>query len=154
MNATQQMALMMKQNPISCIFQPDEHKGGLFLGNILAAEDPKIRDQYKIGAVLSICKGYQNIKLPETTKHLGFDLEDEASENLMPSFDQGITFIHTNLEKTNVLVHCMQGISRSASFIIAYLIKYKDYTVANGLRYCQKKRKIVNPNEGFVKQLL
>ena len=73
------MAVILKSNPISCIIQANQEKGALFLGNFFAASDSKIRKQYEIKAILSICKGFQAIKLPEDVNHLGFDLDDEVS---------------------------------------------------------------------------
>ena len=38
-------------------------------------------------------------------------------------FDHCIEFIDYNIKKGNVLVHCMMGISRSSTIVIAYLMK-------------------------------
>lgn len=44
--------------------------------------------------------------------------------------------------------------SRSATIVISYLLhKYPGYTVEKALKFVRSKRPIVNPNEGFLKQL-
>ena len=58
-----------------------------------------------------------------------------------------------NQEGGVVLVHCMYGISRSVAFVIAYLIKYKNYSVDEALKFLMKKRNKINPNKGFLEQL-
>lgn len=40
-------------------------------------------------------------------------------------FDTAINFIHESLKETNILVHCMAGVSRSVTLVLAYLIKHK-----------------------------
>ena len=52
-----------------------------------------------------------------------------------------------------MLIHCKFGISRSVSFIIAYMVKYFGFNVKNALNYIKKRRKQINPNEGFLVQL-
>ena len=53
----------------------------------------------------------------------------------------------------NILVHCNKGVSRSATFVIAYLMKKNDLTVDKALEYVKSKREIVSPNEAFIGQL-
>jgi len=51
------------------------------------------------------------------------------------------------------LVHCSYGISRSASVVIAYLIKSSHKSYDEVLSFVQQQRKIVKPNPGFEQQL-
>lgn len=51
-----------------------------------------------------------------------------------------------------ILVHCVMGISRSASAVIAYLIVAKKIRASQALKYVYQKR-IVQPNDGFMEQL-
>jgi len=50
-------------------------------------------------------------------------------------------------------VHCGKGVSRSATCIIAYLMKNKGWSMTEALKHVQKCRPIVNPNASFVAQL-
>ena len=51
---------------------------------------------------------------------------DSDQADLSPYFDQCADFIHEALvEGHGVLVHCQQGVSRSASIVLSYLIKHK-----------------------------
>lgn len=52
-----------------------------------------------------------------------------------------------------MLVHCAAGVSRSASFVIAYLMKKRDMLYPDALRYVKERRKVISPNSGFKKQL-
>jgi protein tyrosine phosphatase len=52
-----------------------------------------------------------------------------------------------------VLVHCEAGISRSATTVIAYLMKFHNMTLGQAFQHTKERRRIINPNTGFVEQL-
>jgi hypothetical protein len=52
-----------------------------------------------------------------------------------------------------VLVHCVQGMSRSATVVIAYLMKKHKWTLSQALDYVKERRSCVNPHVGFMAQL-
>ena len=62
------------------------------------------------------------------------------------------TFISHNKTK-NILVHCFMGSSRSATIIIAYLMRYKGYGYRDALNFIKEKRSVVNLNTDFYEQL-
>jgi protein-tyrosine phosphatase len=51
------------------------------------------------------------------------------------------------------LVHCVQGISRSASVVIAYVIASENKSFEEAHRYVKEKRPLIKPNDGFAQQL-
>jgi hypothetical protein len=53
----------------------------------------------------------------------------------------------------SVLVHCEEGISRSATVVIAYLMRYHAMSRDEAYRVCKTRRPKVYPNHGFWKQL-
>ncbi|KAL3464018.1 protein-tyrosine phosphatase-like protein [Aspergillus heterothallicus] len=52
-----------------------------------------------------------------------------------------------------VLVHCNQGISRSGSVVVAYIMRYLSLPYAAALATARKSRGLITPNVGFEYQL-
>lgn len=52
-----------------------------------------------------------------------------------------------------MLVQCHAGKSRSASVVLAYLMKYKNMGFGTAMAYLKQRRPRVNPNVGFIEQL-
>ena len=57
--------------------------------------------------------------------HIKFPALDYENFALEQYFDQAADYIEQHLAITNVLVHCMAGVSRSVSLVVAYLLKYR-----------------------------
>jgi len=53
-----------------------------------------------------------------------------------------------------VLVHCRAGVSRSATIVVAYVMKSKGWTLKESLSFVKKQRAIISPNHGFLSQLV
>ena len=52
-----------------------------------------------------------------------------------------------------ILVHCKEGVSRSASLVLAYLVRDQEMTLKEAVRLVRSKREI-SPNQGFLQQLI
>jgi len=82
-------------------------------------------------------------------------VQDRETEKIIDHFDECIEFI--NICKNNnarILVHCNQGISRSASIVLSYLIKEMGMTLKQAWGLTFEKRKMIRPNDGFLRQLI
>eukprot|EP00008_Paramoeba_atlantica_P005094 CAMPEP_0201481686 /NCGR_PEP_ID=MMETSP0151_2-20130828/5955_1 /ASSEMBLY_ACC=CAM_ASM_000257 /TAXON_ID=200890 /ORGANISM="Paramoeba atlantica, Strain 621/1 / CCAP 1560/9" /LENGTH=115 /DNA_ID=CAMNT_0047864011 /DNA_START=217 /DNA_END=564 /DNA_ORIENTATION=- len=91
---------------------------------------------------------------PDRLQYLNHDLMDLSVENILPCFSQeSFDFIDRGIESGGVLVHCMKGKSRSASMVLAYLMRENGWSLKETLDYVQEKRPLVQPNEGFLEQL-
>jgi hypothetical protein len=55
--------------------------------------------------------------------------------------------------QTRVLVNCAQGISRSGTVAVAYVMAAKGLSVDEGLRFVQACRASIQPNAGFIAKL-
>ncbi|CAD8126638.1 unnamed protein product [Paramecium sonneborni] len=143
-----------REDPISCIIEPSRKYGGLYLGNMEAASDPYTLSQYQIKAILTVCPQ----SIPSSTKiKLNFYhqcmADDEDNYQISKHFDESYRFIEASRMSTNVLVHCQMGISRSAVIVLAYLIKKDLIGAREALEYVEKRRPIIFPNNGFLRQL-
>jgi len=71
------------------------------------------------------------------------------------SFDKAFQFIdNASNEKSRILIHCAAGVSRSSTLLIAYLMKVNKWTFREAYEHVKKRRPIVSPNAGFLRQLL
>lgn len=52
-----------------------------------------------------------------------------------------------------ILVHCKEGVSRSASLVLAYLVRDQEMQLTDAVRLVRSKREII-PNDGFLGQLI
>jgi len=82
-------------------------------------------------------------------------LDDTPKENITIIIDEVTDFIHQCKEHKNgkILVHCAQGMSRSVSMVIAYIMKYEKWTYEIAFQHVKKARSIAKPNDGFIQQL-
>jgi protein-tyrosine phosphatase len=86
--------------------------------------------------------------------YLSFNLKDHSMENIECLFYEVINFIYNAKEKGGrVLVHCIQGISRSVSLVLAYIIFIRKINYDEAFKYVQARRSISSPNLGFSIQL-
>lgn len=52
-----------------------------------------------------------------------------------------------------IFVHCKEGVSRSASLVLAYLVRDQEMQLTDAVKLVRSKREII-PNEGFLLQLI
>lgn len=72
--------------------------------------------------------------------------------NLTPT-EQNNTLSSSSTVPPGVLIHCVAGVSRSTSVLIAYLVKYQTMTLLDAATLVKKVRKVAYPNIGFWKAL-
>lgn len=75
--------------------------------------------------------------------------------NNKPLIEIGYHFINQALNtNSNILIHCMAGVSRSVSLTSYFLMKKCSLDFESALQYIKSKRRIVNPNPSFRSQLI
>ena len=156
------------QQDIECVKDSVQGKGGIFIGNLQASQNLNTLkssfhfiSEHSIKSVLTSAKGvFLNHPKQDVPHHLYIPGEDHERFDLSKYFDQAADWIKQKLEESNVLVHCLAGVSRSVSLVIAYFIKHKNMNFEDAFFMIKSRRKIVlfiimqiHTNDGFKKQL-
>lgn len=132
---------------------PVEIRPNLYLGSIYAFKNHEFIKKTQITHILSVAAG--SGQPPEDVVHLLIPLVDLPEERLDLALPQCLSFIEQALKSNGkkVLVHCMAGKSRSASVIVAYLMKKEGLTFAQAFAEVAKLRPAVCLNLGYAAQL-
>ena len=128
----------------------DKISDKVYLGDLISARDEENLIKNDIKRVLS-CHGcfspkYQNKLIQQKI----FELNDSPNANIIQYFKDAIMFID---ESEKVLVHCLGGISRSATMVIAYFMWKNRLSFEESFKMVLEHR-ICGPNMGFREQLL
>ncbi|KOC65958.1 Dual specificity protein phosphatase 12 [Habropoda laboriosa] len=135
----------------------DEIIPGLFLGNLTAATDIEWLREAKINYILTVDSCPLPRKIQELLPNLTIkyiQVTDMPREDLLTHFEDSYEFIdHTLQVNDKILVHCYFGVSRSATIVIAYLMKKYGKSFIDTFEAVREKRRFVGPNAGFLAQL-
>ena len=126
----------------------------LYLDSFANACDLEELKRNNIKYILNCAVECKNENLPSDIKELHLKLVDEPEFDIRKYFKQTNDFINkVRTAGGNLLVHCKVGLSRSPTVIIAYLMKYYEFTADSAINYIKRKRPQIIPNQGFIKQL-
>jgi predicted protein tyrosine phosphatase len=97
----------------------------------------------------------EHLALPRhVDEHLIIRADDDLAVDLTPEFGRAHAVMADALARgKSVLVHCMAGISRSATIAAAYLILDRGIDAAAALGLLRKARRKIGPNASFCRQL-
>ncbi|XP_073406236.1 dual specificity protein phosphatase 22 [Dendrobates tinctorius] len=125
---------------------------GLFIGNFKDARDIEQLQKNNISHILSIHDSAR--PMLEGMKYLCIPASDSPNQNLTQHFKESTTFIHEcRLKGEGCLVHCLAGVSRSVTLVVAYVMTITDLGWEDALAAVRGARTCANPNMGFQKQL-
>ena len=105
---------------------------------------------------------YENFNV----KYCVINIEDVDNVPIGVFFQYGINFVEKALNESNkmqkkkkkkknvnILIHCAEGISRSATILASYLMFVYKWSLDETLTLIRKHRPIISPNEGFMQYL-
>jgi len=127
-------------------------KDKLYLGNITDANDIYFLNSNRIDTIINVAiDGKISHGIRMNKKVYKYNIFDNENENITKYFQEIFELIDYN---DCVLVNCMAGVSRSATIVIAYLMTKQKITLHDAFNFVKSKRPIINPNNGFMKQLV
>uniref|UniRef100_A0A0N5AQG5 Protein-tyrosine-phosphatase n=1 Tax=Syphacia muris TaxID=451379 RepID=A0A0N5AQG5_9BILA len=125
----------------------------LYLAGVPAVTPEKLKRK-RITCVINATVEQPNLYVP------GIDyMKIAINDNILTQIDQYFDIVADKIKSVKerggrVLVHCVAGVSRSATLCIIYLVKYENVTLRQAY-YCIKAvRPIIKPNIGFWRQMV
>jgi len=131
-------------------------EGKLYLGNLSAARSSRSLSERRITHIVSVCHDPIPGELPESgMTHIRIPVEDVDYADLLICLPVAVRFIDKALREHGVvLVHCVQGLSRSATVVAAYLMWSQRMSATQALEVVRLAREQVWQNPGFQEQLV
>ena len=123
----------------------------LYLGDVTAAENETYLKSFNISVVINCA--YEHVSEYEDLKAYELKMTDHYPQQLFPTFEMAYKIIKHYNKNSKIYIHCMSGVSRSASLVIFYIMKEKKWDYDKSFEYVQKIRTSINPNSDFVNQL-
>lgn len=131
-------------------------EGFLFLGNMWHAQSKQVIQNLGITHVVNASLDVENVFANEGVQYKAVKIKDRPESDISAFFDSTFEFIESAKRTYHgrVLVHCTQGISRSATLVIMYLMRANNWSLVTAVNFAMASRGVVYPNEGFFKSLM
>ena len=143
----------LTQPLISTHFNVQHVEGNVYIGDIASAynstELKKLGITHIVTAILGVDPHF-----PDEFIYLTVPIRDVESEDIRRYLRTTTEFIDGALKDGGkVLIHCIQGRSRSATIVAAWMMSRSGYSVEETINLLKEKRSCVDPNPAFREQL-
>jgi protein-tyrosine phosphatase len=134
---------------------PDQVVDNVYLGSLRTVQNMAAVMQMNVTHVLTCGRNLRTPFFPPPIKQLVLDVDDSEEENMNVHFSRAISFIEESVAQHGTcIVHCFAGVSRSATVVVAYLMKRSHIRFEQALAFVQEQRPAANPNPNFRRQLV
>lgn len=125
----------------------------IYLGNHVDAANQVQLKKLGITHILNVSSEVEN-EHPNHFKYIRFILNDEEDVQISDRFHEAFAYFdEIKASNGRILVHCHQGVSRSATIVLAYLMHSKKFSLKQSYDFVKNRRKQIMPNIGFWYQL-
>ncbi|XP_062857508.1 dual specificity protein phosphatase 8 isoform X1 [Trichomycterus rosablanca] len=127
----------------------------LYLGSQKDVLNKDLMAQNGITYVLNASNTCPKPEFISESHFMRIPVNDNYCEKLLPWLEKTNEFIDkAKLSNCRVIVHCLAGISRSATIAIAYIMKTMGLSSDEAYRFVKDRRPSISPNFNFLGQLL
>ncbi|XP_063053373.1 dual specificity protein phosphatase 8 isoform X2 [Engraulis encrasicolus] len=127
----------------------------LYLGSQKDVLNKELMAQHGVTYVLNASNTCPKPEFIQESHFMRIPVNDNYCEKLLPWLDKTNAFIDkAKVSNCRVIVHCLAGISRSATIAIAYIMKTMGLSSDDAYRFVKDKRPSISPNFNFLGQLL
>ncbi|XP_056113081.1 dual specificity protein phosphatase 13 [Rhinichthys klamathensis goyatoka] len=131
----------------------------VYIGNEVAARDKSMLYNMGITHIVNAASGPPHVNTGArfyrdmSIDYYGVEADDSSDFILSVFFYPTARFIRAALSKNGrVFVHCLMGVSRSSTLVLAFLMICEDLTLMEAVKSVRQHRDIC-PNPGFLNQL-
>lgn len=126
---------------------------GLYIGSAVDAASRDKLVRRNIGWVLNITSDVPNY-FTDMCTYQQIPVLDTWNQSIQTYFEVAFEFLDQGIASgRGVLVHCAAGISRSAAFVIGYLMHKHSFSLNRAYAHVMTKRPIISPNLAFMGEL-
>uniref|UniRef100_A0A914ULA9 Protein-tyrosine-phosphatase n=1 Tax=Plectus sambesii TaxID=2011161 RepID=A0A914ULA9_9BILA len=127
---------------------------GLYISGVSALNQTEML-RHRITLVINATSEVPNLRSLGDVHRVKLWLEDTDQSHIYPHLETVPDQIEMVIrDGGRVLVHCVAGVSRSASLCLAYLTKYRCKSLRDAYHLLSSTRPMVRPNLGFWRQLI
>ncbi|XP_026111107.1 dual specificity protein phosphatase 8-like [Carassius auratus] len=127
----------------------------LYLGSQRDVLNKELMTQNGITYVLNASNTCPKPDFISDNHFMRIPINDSYCEKLLPWLEKTNEFIDkAKVANCRVIVHCLAGISRSATIAIAYIMKTMCLSSDDAYRFVKDRRPSISPNFNFLGQLL
>jgi len=126
----------------------DRVSQSIFIGSYEAIMDPEVLKEHSISKILSL--DIEKPLVAQELKHLFICVSDEPDSDIISHLPLAMKFL---ADEGTTLVHCRHGVSRSATVVMAWLMRRERFSVDEAYRRLVSIRPSCEPNHGFMHQL-
>lgn len=127
----------------------------MHISSDFAAANLDVLEANEITHIINMAAELSN-HFPDRFTYLHIPAQDSVTERLSPRFPTITEFASTSLANTpdaQILIHCQQGVSRSAAAALAILIANENMRLDPAFHLLKSKRSVIEPNRTFLMEL-
>jgi hypothetical protein len=126
----------------------------VFISDMDTAADSELLDSLAVTHIITL---NHQISFPTRFEYYPINIDDAQCEDIYQYFDDTFEFIEQSQRAGSggysCLVHCAAGVSRSASIVLAYMMRKLHIPLDTAIEDLRKDRPCIAPNPGFLVQL-
>jgi dual specificity MAP kinase phosphatase len=126
----------------------------LYIGSAKEAMDKEWLSSHKITHIINCASEIHNF-FPTKYSYFNLMMKDlnEKIDHVLPYAYEYMKNVYMNPDNS-ILVHCYMGVSRSATVVIYFLMRYYNITLDRAYKFLKQKRSSIQPNIHYIEQLL
>lgn len=126
----------------------------LYLGSYYDSTNSDFLESENIKTIINLAIEKNHVNMYPGIRYYKLGIEDSFDQNILNAIEKCHDLINENKKNGNVLVNCYAGKSRSASCVIAHLIKEYNHSYNDAYLFVKNKRPLIEPNQNFKNQLI